>query len=65
MLDKNIAHHSKILDYTTKLPFSKMGNIEVPCDAPSAPPSDRTNIPSSLDFLLDPSIFPGFLQDQK
>ena len=39
-----------------------MGNSKVPFDTPYVSPSAKTKIPSSLDFLLDPSIFPGFLQ---
>ena len=61
-LDKNIENHSKKLDSITKLPFSKMGNNEVPHDAPSTSPSAKTKKPLPLDFSLGPSIFTGSFQ---
>ena len=62
MLDKHISKHSEKLDSITELPFSEMGNNEVPRDAPSASPSAKSEIPLLLDFSLDPSIFPGSFQ---
>ena len=62
MIDEHISNHREKLYSITKIPFSKMGNNEVPHDAQ---PTLSSDIPPSTYSLLALSIIPGYFQDMK
>ena len=53
------------LSSSTRPKILKIGNNEVPHHAPHVSPIAKTKIPPSLNFSLNPSIFPGYFQALK